>query len=209
MLYFRGLQEGLARLPDADPKVRQALSDEAQQVGWGALHARLARLDPESAARIHPNDPQRIQRALEVHTLTGEPLSALIRAARQTPPPYRLLKLVRAPADRHVLHGRIERRYEAMLAQGLVAEVESLWARGDLSEDLPSMRCVGYRQVLKYLLGAYSFGEMRRRAIYATRQLAKRQLTWLRAEDSTHWLADTPSPVEAGLSLIRDSLYSS
>jgi tRNA dimethylallyltransferase len=209
MLYFRGLQEGLARLPDADPEVRRALLGEAQQVGWGALHARLARLDPESAARIHPNDPQRIQRALEVHTLTGEPLSALIRAARQAPPPYRLLKLVRAPADRQVLHRRIERRFETMLEQGLVAEVESLWARGGLSEDLPSMRCVGYRQVLNYLLGAYSFEEMRRRAIYATRQLAKRQLTWLRAEDGTHWLADAPSPVETGLSLIRSTLFSS
>jgi tRNA dimethylallyltransferase len=206
MLYFRGLQEGLARLPDADPEVRRALAEEAERVGWGTLHTRLARLDPESAARIHPNDPQRIQRALEVHTLAGEPLSALIRAARQTPPPYRLLKLARAPGDRQVLHGRIERRFEVMLEQGLVAEVESLWARGDLSEDLPSMRCVGYRQVLNYLLGEYSFREMQRRAIYATRQLAKRQLTWLRREDSIHWLDDAPSPMETGLSLIRESM---
>lgn len=207
MLYFRGLQEGLARLPDADPQVRRALLDEAERIGWAGLHARLARLDPESGARIHPNDPQRIQRALEVHALTGEPLSALIRAASRTPPPYRLLKLVRAPADRHVLHARIERRFDAMLDRGLVAEVESLWARGDLTEDLPSMRCVGYRQVLKFLIGEYSFAEMRRRAIYATRQLAKRQLTWLRSEHGAHWLGDTASPLESGLSLVRGVLH--
>ncbi|MFY9976331.1 MAG: tRNA (adenosine(37)-N6)-dimethylallyltransferase MiaA [Chromatiaceae bacterium] len=207
MLYFRGLQEGLARLPDADPQVRRALLDEAERIGWAGLHARLARLDPESGARIHPNDPQRIQRALEVHALTGEPLSALIRAASRTPPPYRLLKLVRAPADRQVLHARIERRFDAMLDQGLVAEVESLWARGDLREDLPSMRCVGYRQVLKFLIGEYSLAEMRRRAIYATRQLAKRQLTWLRSEDGAHWLGDAASPLDSGLSLVREVLH--
>jgi tRNA dimethylallyltransferase len=207
MLYFRGLQEGLARLPDADPQVRRALLDEAERIGWAGLHARLARLDPESGARIHPNDPQRIQRALEVHALTGEPLSALIRAASRTPPPYRLLKLVRAPADRQVLHARIERRFDAMLDQGLVAEVESLWTRGDLREDLPSMRCVGYRQVLKLLIGEYSLAEMRRRAIYATRQLAKRQLTWLRSEQGAHWLGDTASPLDSGLSLVREVLH--
>jgi tRNA dimethylallyltransferase len=206
MLYFRGLQEGLARLPDADPQVRRALLDEAERIGWAGLHARLARLDPESATRIHPNDPQRIQRALEVHALTGEPLSALIRAASRTPPPFRLLKLVRAPEDRQVLHARIERRFDAMLDQGLVAEVESLWTRGDLSEDMPSMRCVGYRQVLKLLTGEYSFAEMRRRAVYATRQLAKRQLTWLRSEGGAGWLGDTASPLDSGLTLIREAL---
>jgi tRNA dimethylallyltransferase len=205
MLYFRGLQRGLAKLPDAAPEVRQALLEEAERVGWAALHARLARVDPESAARIHPRDPQRIQRALEVHAVTGEPMSALIRAGAQGPPPYRLLKLVRAPEDRQVLHGRIERRFAAMLDQGLVGEVESLWARWDLNADLPSMRCVGYRQVLKYLLGEYSFEEMALRALFATRQLAKRQFTWLRAEASTHWLGDAPSPLDGALGLIREA----
>lgn len=205
MLYFRGLQQGLAQLPDADPEVRQALLEEAERIGWGALHARLARVDPESAARIHPRDPQRIQRALEVHALTGESMSDLIRAGAQGPPPYRLLKLARAPADRQLLHARIERRFGAMLDLGLVAEVEALWARGDLSLDLPSMRCVGYRQVLKYLNGEYSFEEMMHRAVYATRQLAKRQLTWLRAEQHLHWLGDLPSPLDAALALIREA----
>ena len=208
MLYFRGLQRGLAQLPDADPAVRQALLEEAERIGWGALHARLARIDPESAARIHPKDPQRIQRALEVHALTGEPMSDLIRAGSQGPLPYRLLKLARAPADRQVLHGRIERRFLDMLDQGLVAEVQALWARGDLSLDLPSMRCVGYRQVLKYLGDEYSFEEMTRRAIYATRQLAKRQLTWLRAESDLHWLGDLPSPLDLALALIREAWQS-
>ena len=201
MLYFRGLQEGLARLPDADPEVRRALSEEAERIGWGALHARLARLDPESAARIHPKDPQRIQRALEVRVLTGEPLSALIRAGSRSPFPYRVLKLVRAPADRQVLHRRIERRFDLMLEEGLIGEVESLWARGDLTADLPSMRCVGYRQVLRFLRAEYSFEEMRRRALFATRQLAKRQLTWLRGMDDCHWLGDEPAPLAAALRL--------
>ncbi|MGE5153481.1 MAG: tRNA (adenosine(37)-N6)-dimethylallyltransferase MiaA [Bdellovibrio bacteriovorus] len=203
MLYFRGLQRGLAPLPDADPEVRKALAEDAERVGWEALHARLARVDPESAARIHPRDPQRIARALEVHVLSGEPLTALLRAARVDPLPYRLLKLVRAPAQRQVLHARIERRFGAMLEQGLVAEVEALWARGDLGMDLPSMRCVGYRQVLKYLNGEYSYEEMGRRALYATRQLAKRQLTWLRSEEHCHWLPDSPSPLAAALALIQ------
>jgi tRNA dimethylallyltransferase len=205
MLYFRGLQRGLAELPDADPEVRLALTEEAERIGWGALHARLARIDPESAARIHPRDPQRIQRALEVHAVSGETLSALLRAAATDPLPYRLLKLVRAPAERRVLHERIGRRFGVMLEQGLVAEVESLRARGDLGADLPSMRCVGYRQVLKYLNGEYTFEEMGRRALYATRQLAKRQLTWLRAEDHCHWLADLPSPLEGAIDLIDEA----
>lgn len=204
MLYFRALQRGLAQLPDADPAVRQALLEEAERIGWAALHARLARIDPESAVRIHPRDPQRIQRALEVHALTGAPMSDLIRAGSQGPLPYRLLKLARAPADRQVLHARIERRFRAMLDQGLVAEVQALRARRDLSPDLPSMRSVGYRQVLKYLSGEYSFEEMTRRAVYATRQLAKRQLTWLRAESDLCWLEDLPPPLDLALALIRE-----
>lgn len=206
MLYFRGLQRGLAPLPQADPALRLALSEEAQRVGWGVLHARLGRVDPESAARIHPKDPQRIQRALEVHALTGEPMSHLMRAGAQAELPYRLLKLVRAPLDRQVLRWRIERRFRTMLDLGLVGEVEALWSRGDLSPDLPSLRSLGYRQVLKFLRGEYSPEEMTNRAIDATRQLAKRQLTWLRAETDCHWLDDEPPPLDAALALIRTAL---
>jgi len=215
MLYFRGLQQGIAPLPDADPAVRRVLEDEAARLGWPALHTRLSRLDPESAARIHPNDPQRIQRALEVQAIAGVPMSELIRAGRVGSEqgggrggelPYRLLKLVRAPAERATLHRRIETRFRAMLDLGLVGEVESLWARGDLTEDLPSMRCVGYRQVLKFIQGEYSYGEMVQRGIYATRQLAKRQMTWLRSESDCLWLWDQPSPLGPALEAIGRAL---
>ena len=203
MLYFRGLQQGLARLPDADPEVRGVLLQDARRLGWAAMHARLAAVDPAAAARIHPNDPQRIQRALEVHAISGEAMSDLLRADRDADPglPYRLLKLVCAPADRPVLHERIERRFCGMLDLGLIGEVESLWARGDLSLDLPSMRCVGYRQVLKFLLGEYSLDEMLHRGIVATRQLAKRQMTWLRAESDCRWLPDAPATLAEALRL--------
>jgi tRNA dimethylallyltransferase len=204
MLYFRALQQGLARLPSADPVLRQALLDEAAAIGWGAMHTRLAQLDPRAARRIHPNDPQRIQRALEVHALTGQPMSELIRAAGEGPSlPYRLLKLVRAPADREALRERIARRFHAMLRLGLVDEVARLRARGDLNADLPSMRSVGYRQVWSYLDGDMDADEMCRKGIVASRQLAKRQLTWLRSEADTHWLADDPDPLGAAVRLIR------
>lgn len=205
MLYFRALQQGLAWLPSADPEVRRTLLDEAERIGWSAMHDRLAQVDPVTAAQIHPNDPQRIQRALEVHALTGRPMSALIREATAEPLPYRLLKLVRAPTERQTLHERIEQRFHGMLEQGLVDEVTALWARGDLTDDLPSMRCVGYRQVLNYLAGAYSWDEMTERGIIASRQLAKRQMTWLRAESDGHWLADTPDPLEQALTLIEQA----
>jgi tRNA dimethylallyltransferase len=208
MLYFRALQRGLAPLPDADPAVREALDVEAERIGWPALHARLARVDPASAARIHPNDPQRIQRALEVHALTGRPLGDLIRSSHAAELPYRAIKLVRAPADRQVLGERIERRLRAMVAEGLVEEVERLWARGDLRDDMPSMRCVGYRQVLPYLRGDYDREEMTLRAIYATRQLAKRQFTWLRAESGCEWIPDGPAPLDAALGSIDTALES-
>ena len=207
MLYFRALQQGLAWLPGADPDVRRALLDEAERSGWPAMHARLARLDPATAAQIHPNDPQRIQRALEVCELAGRPMSELIRESGQSAPlPYRLLKLVRAPADRQVLHERIERRFRGMVDAGLVDEVAALRARGDLTEDLPAMRCVGYRQVLNYLAGEYSWDEMLHRGIVASRQLAKRQMTWLRAESDCHWLTDDPDPLEQALTLIEQAL---
>jgi len=204
MLYFRALQQGLSRLPGADPAVRARLDAEAQSEGWAALHARLATLDPASAGHIHPNDPQRIQRALEVYEITGRPLSELTGAQRRTALPYRLLKLVRAPAERALLHQRIEQRFLRMLDQGFEQEVRALWARGDLTAEMPSMRCVGYRQMLKYLLGEYTFEEMVQRAIIATRQLAKRQLTWLRSETDIQWIGDQKDPLDRSLRLVLD-----
>jgi tRNA dimethylallyltransferase len=205
MLYFRGLQQGLAPLPDADPEIRRALLAEGARDGWPALHRRLAAVDPVSAAQIHPNDTQRIERALEVHAVTGEAMSELIRRAGASGGglPYRLLKLVRAPPDRQTLHARIERRFRAMVEAGLVEEVQALWARGDLTADLPSMRCVGYRQVLKFILGECSFEEMMQRGIVATRQLAKRQFTWLRAEQGCHWLTEDGAASAQALHLVQ------
>jgi len=203
MLYFRVLQQGLAILPEADPALRERLSREAQREGWAALHGRLAAKDPETARRIHPNDPQRIQRALEVCELTGRPMSELLHAGRGGLA-YRLVKLVRTPADRGVLHARIEQRFRDMLARGFEQEVRTLWSRGDLTPDLPSMRCVGYRQLLKYLLGEHSFDEAVATGIRATRQLAKRQLTWLRAEAGCTWLHDDGQSVGLALRALRD-----
>ncbi|MBK1724310.1 tRNA (adenosine(37)-N6)-dimethylallyltransferase MiaA [Thiocystis violacea] len=206
MLYFRALQQGLAVLPSADATQRRRLLEEAERVGWEAMHARLGRVDPVTAAQVHPNDPQRIQRALEVFELSGRPMSALIAEAQVEPLPYRLVKLARVPHERSALHARIERRFLTMLEQGLVDEVRDLRARGDLDPDLPSMRCVGYRQVLKYLSGAYNWEEMLHRGIVASRQLAKRQLTWLRAESDCHWLPDEPDPAERALEWIERSI---
>ena len=188
MLYFRALQQGLSDLPAADAAVRAQLEADAQKYGWQAMHDRLRRVDPQSASRIHPNDPQRIQRALEVYQLTGSSLSELIAAGRQAPPAYRFLKIVLAPQQRAVLHKRIRQRFDVMLATGFVGEVERLHARPDLNPDLPSMRAVGYRQAWAYLDGALSAEEWIERAVIATRQYAKRQLTWLRSESECHWI---------------------
>ena len=188
MLYFRALERGLAKLPSADPALRARLAAELAEQGGAVLHARLARLDPAAAARIHPHDPQRIQRALEVYELTGQPLTELCAQSRNESLPFRIVKLIVAPADRRVLHERIERRFRTMLEQGFVAEVERLRARGDLDPDLPSMRAVGYRQVWAYLDGRLDDAAMMERGIVATRQYAKRQLTWLRAESGAVWL---------------------
>jgi tRNA dimethylallyltransferase len=181
MLYFKALREGLADLPQADPELRAAIDAEAEARGWPALHAELAEFDPATAARLAPNDAQRIQRALEVVRLTGEPLGVFF--ARQVPdaPPFRMLALALLPSDRAVLHERIAARFDAMLAEGLVAEVELLRRNYVLSGDLPSMRCVGYRQVWDMLDGRLAPSELRDRGIFATRQFAKRQLTWLRS----------------------------
>jgi len=189
-LYFRALVQGLAPLPTADPALRTQLLADGQAQGWPALHQRLANLDPVAAARIHPNDPQRIQRALEVCLLTGRPLSAQQREAVPEPLPYRILRLARAPRDRELLRRRIAERFEQMLVQGLEAEVRQLLARTDLHPGLPSLRSLGYRQMIGYLDGTWTWAQMREQGILATRQFAKRQLTWLRAEPQVHWLFD-------------------
>lgn len=183
MLYFKALREGLNDLPQADPALRAELEERARQAGWLALHGELARLDPATAARLEPADAQRIQRALEVCLLSGRPMSALLAEGRQGELPYRLIQLALLPGDRAVLHRRIEARFDAMLAQGLVEEVEMLRARYALSPELPSMRCVGYRQTWQYLDGEIDFATLRDKGVFATRQLAKRQLTWLRGMD--------------------------
>ncbi|MCG6965674.1 MAG: tRNA (adenosine(37)-N6)-dimethylallyltransferase MiaA [Chromatiaceae bacterium] len=202
MLYFRALQFGLSELPQADPRVRARLAGLLDAEGLQALHARLTEVDPAAAARIHHNDPQRTLRALEVWELSGQRLSELQRAAGRVMP-FRAIKLVRSPAARDALHARINHRFLAMLEQGLVAEVEHLVGRGDLHPDLPSMRSVGYRQVWAWLRGESSRPEMVERAQAATRQLAKRQMTWLRSEPGVEWLNESGDVLAQALASIR------
>ncbi|HSW52188.1 MAG TPA: tRNA (adenosine(37)-N6)-dimethylallyltransferase MiaA, partial [Sulfuricaulis sp.] len=168
--------------------VRERLNAEAAQIGWEELHRRLQAVDPESAQRIHPNDAQRIQRALEIYELTGLSLSELSSASQRVALPYRLIKLALWPQDRKQLHSRIERRFQAMLEQGFIHEVEKLYARGDLKPALPSVRMVGYRQIWDYLTGKVNYSEMTEQALAATRQFAKRQITWLRSYPDIHVL---------------------
>ena len=193
-LYFRALQRGLSELPEADPALRTRLGEEAARIGWPAMHERLARLDPAAAARIGPNDAQRLQRALEVIALSGRPLSELQRGGRGGAFPWRVLKLALLPGDRRPLHARIAERFDAMLAASFLDELRALRARGDLHADLPAIRAVGYRQGWEYLDGATDAAGFRDRAIFATRQLAKRQITWLRAELDARVLDPEASP---------------
>lgn len=191
-LYFRALLEGLSDMPEADAVVRAAIAADAQARGWAALHAELATVDPAAAARIHATDAQRIQRALEVFRLSGRPISDWQRGARGQRLPLKTLKLALAPPARATLHERIGRRFDAMLDAGFLDEVHSLRARPELAShphplDLPALRAVGYRQAWEHLDGASSQGEFRERAIAATRQLAKRQYTWLRGELDARW----------------------
>jgi len=192
-LYFRALLNGLSPMPEAEPAVRAAITAEAEARGWPALHAELAAIDPESAARIQPGDSQRIQRALEVWRLSGKTLSEWQRLPpEQSELPVRIVKLIVAPNDREVLHTRIAERLNAMLAAGFLDEVRTLRALPELRAhpaplDLPALRAVGYRQAWEHLDGRYDASEFRNRAIYATRQLAKRQLTWLRGELDARW----------------------
>ncbi|MFC4161058.1 tRNA (adenosine(37)-N6)-dimethylallyltransferase MiaA [Chitinimonas lacunae] len=184
MLYFNALQYGLHELPEADPAVRAELDADAARLGWPALHARLAELDPASAARLEPTDAQRVQRALEVCLTTGRPMSAWLAEHPPAGLPYRLLKLALLPSERAVLHERIAVRFRQMLTDGLVDEVEALRRHYlDLDPALPSMRCVGYRQTWQYLDGHIDYRQLADQGVFATRQLAKRQLTWLRGMD--------------------------
>jgi tRNA dimethylallyltransferase len=181
MLYLKALASGITDLPQADAATRSVIDTMAAGSGWPALHDELSRCDPDTAARLDPNDAQRIQRALEVYYLTGEPMSKLLRERPPTPLPYRLIQAALLPSDRSVLHARIEARFDEMLELGLIGELRRLRERHTLDPDLPSMRCVGYRQAWAYLDGRTSLGQLRSTGIAATRQLAKRQLTWLRS----------------------------
>lgn len=182
MLYFRALLQGLSELPESDEVTRKKLEQQAKEIGWEKMHERLAEVDAEAAARIHPNDPQRISRALEVYEMTGRPMSQLQKEQKAEPLPYEVLKLALIPSDRAALHQRIEKRFGLMLEQGFIEEVKALLDRGDLHNDLPAIRAVGYRQVWDYLSKKIDYTEMQERGVIATRQLAKRQLTWLRSE---------------------------
>ncbi|MBK0392891.1 tRNA (adenosine(37)-N6)-dimethylallyltransferase MiaA [Ramlibacter algicola] len=205
MLYFKALFEGLDALPPADPELRSQIEAEAVQHGWPALHAELARVDPAAAQRLAPNDAQRIQRALEVFRATGQPLSAFHGAQRSEGwRPAALLSL--EPTDRAWLHERIERRFDAMLAAGFLDEVRALRARGDLHPGLPSMRSVGYRQAWEALDGQLPMDQLRDRGVFATRQLAKRQLTWLRSMEREVIPCDAPGVVPALLAAARKAL---
>ena len=191
-LYFHSLLHGLSPMPEADPTIRAGIEREAGERGWSAMHAELATIDPVAAQRIHATDPQRIQRALEVYRVSGRPISAWRAEAARDRLPLRVLKLVLAPNDRALLHARIERRFDAMLAAGFLDEVRALRAMPELQAvakplDLPALRAVGYRQAWEHLDGATPPGEFRDRAVFATRQLAKRQLTWLRGELDARW----------------------
>lgn len=191
LLYFRALQLGLSALPSADALIRERLLEEAHVLGWPVLHQRLMEIDPKSAVRIHPNDQQRIQRALEVFEITQKPMSSFFespRVAHNALEKYQMHIFGLASSDIRERHSRIERRFKLMLEKGLVYEVETLFKRGDLTSAMPSMRAVGYRQIWTYLEGGYRFDEMVEKAIVATKQLSKRQLTWLKSIPDVQWL---------------------
>jgi tRNA dimethylallyltransferase len=199
MLYFHALSQGIADLPEGNPEVRAQIDAHAAVVGWAEVHRELAEVDPEAAARIHNNDPQRIQRALEVFRITGQPISKLQQSRVSVLEGVEVIELAVAPQDRTILHTRIQSRFEAMLEAGLVGEVKKLRERNDLHAEQPSMRAVGYRQVWRYLAGQCSLNEASEQAIAATRQLAKRQLTWLRARPRAQWFDSVHRDVATAL----------
>lgn len=194
-LYFNALLDGLSELPSADAGLRQQLLDRAQQYGWSHMHQELSQVDALSAQRIHPNDPQRIQRALEVYYASGKPLSVWHAESKRQQLVQPALKLILANDDRKTLGQKISKRFQQMLKLGFVEEVEQLFAREDLHQDLPSMRCVGYRQIWQYLDQQFSYEEMQEKAVIATRQFAKRQYTWLRRERQLNWLDPSSNQV--------------
>lgn len=195
MMYFKALLEGLSPLPPADVAIRQRIESEAAEHGWDSLHDQLREIDPVAAMRIHPNDPQRLSRALEVFYISGKTLTELTRISGESLP-YKVYQFAIAPNRRELLHERIEQRFSQMLLNGFEDEVRTLIARGDLHRDLPSIRCVGYRQMWSYLSGETDYDEMVYRGVCATRQLAKRQMTWLRGWEGVEWL-DSEKPDEA------------
>ena len=200
MLYFNALREGLSDLPESDPELRAKIIQEGESVGWPAMHERLKTIDPESYNRLKPNDKQRIGRVLEVYTLTGQPMSqhwTVLEGAIKEP----IIAFGLCPDSRQNLHDRIARRWYELVDQGLIDEVKQLKARGDLSLNDPSMRCVGYRQVWEYLEGAYNLETLHQRAIVATRRLAKRQITWLRSWPDLIWFDRDASDLESQLKL--------
>ncbi|MDR2876729.1 MAG: tRNA (adenosine(37)-N6)-dimethylallyltransferase MiaA [Chromatiales bacterium] len=207
MLYFRALERGLSAMPAADAELRARLELEGKEQGWPALHARLASIDPRAAARIHPHDPQRIQRALEVFELTGCAMSELQDAARAEPMPFSAVKIHVLPSDRAALHRNIEQRFHRMMEQGLLGEVEALHRRGDLDPLMPSLRTVGYRQLWQCVTGQVALEQAVCAAIAATRQLARRQLNWLRSETVPATFAvETPGLVDNVLKFIATAL---
>ena len=195
-LYFRALEQGFSNLPATDPVVRRRLNQRLRQFGSPALHAELSRIDPASAGRLHPNDSQRVQRALEVYEMTGVALSALVAEGRLGALPQTVIKLALVPADRQHVREQVRQRFLQMLEDGLVDEVRGFCQREDVHGGLASMRLVGYRQVWSYLTGQFGYAEMRERAVIATRQLAKRQITWLRSEENTTWFDSDKTDVK-------------
>jgi len=208
MLYYKALQEGLSELPEADASIRAQLDEQAREHGWQYMHKRLAEVDPVSAERIHANDSQRIQRALEVYEISGKTLSDFWRLQQSGGMPWNVIKIAFFPEDRALLHQRIATRFQQMLQAGFISEVENLRARGDLHLDMPSMRCVGYRQVWQYLEGKMNRDEMTERGIIATRQLAKRQLTWLRKESNCNFYNIEPDICYKIMKNLKNSLFS-
>ena len=204
MLYFKALQQGLSDLPSADSNIRAKLEVEAEQYGLAHLHARLENIDPVSAKRIHINDPQRLQRALEVYEITGKSLTELT-VAKEESLPYRVIKIILSPFERRTLHQRIEARYKVMMENSFIDEVKTLFANKDCHPNLPAIRAVGYRQAWAYLSGEYDQETLVEKAVIATRQMAKRQLTWLRAQDDGVWFDSGPGlPTKEVLGFIAD-----
>ena len=206
MLYFRALRHGLADLPSADPATRAQIDREASARGWPALHGDLALIDPKAAARIQPNDAQRIQRALEVYRLTGKTLTELHAKPQPTELGVQFFAYAWVPGDRERLHAAIEGRFDRMMKDGLLDEVRALHARGDLHADLPAIRSVGYRQLWEHLQGNEALDSAIRRAIFATRQLARRQLIWLRSEVDLRWIDALESSADAQMMQAIDSV---